>query len=403
MGAQTHRLFGRLFLEEPAEHLSISQVYSYRQLRPFINDLKRLQCKLSVRNASHGWLIQANRGGFDYEQEFQRFCREEVGLWCNRGIDRPKEELIQASGNLGTSRIAHHLHNPSFVTERVRDGFTADETSPCTALIIALGFDESSVMIDHTARRVYQAEPIRDYPSEILACYENYLATVRQNMVAPVEVIYGNHVQQRMNQLIRPTYLDLWGSYEGITLHLEREFPGAGNPQNQGRLLRFLIYAKHPQCFLSAWGKKWAIEQDRILSVAYRLACVTFTENLLQKRAWQQLINIKPHSHYAINEKFEKESLKAILEVQNQLSKSDDFNVAKKALRVKTLTKKLNPQIVESGTQCRMKVDSGPKSLEQDRNEMETQTLEISQKTSNKSRYTVSNWKSIPGAGLIFY
>jgi hypothetical protein len=54
MGARTHRLFGRLFLEEPAEHLSTSQLYSYRRLRPFINDLERLQYKLSIRNAFHG-------------------------------------------------------------------------------------------------------------------------------------------------------------------------------------------------------------------------------------------------------------------------------------------------------------------------------------------------------------
>lgn len=174
----------------------------------------------------------------------------------------------------------------------------ADETSPCTALIIAHGFDESSVMIDHTARRENLAEPICDYPSEILAYHENYLATVRQNMVAPVEVLYGSHVQQRMDQLIRPKFLDLWGSSEGITFYLEREFPEAGNPQNQGRLSRFLIYAKHPQYFLGAWGKQWAMEQDRILGVAYRLARVTFTENLLQNRAWQHLINIKPHSYY---------------------------------------------------------------------------------------------------------
>jgi hypothetical protein len=286
------------------------------------------------------------------------------------------------------------------VTERVYDGFTADEPNQCTALIIAHGFDASSVMIDHTARREKLAEPIRDYPSEILACHENYLATVRQNMVAPVETLYGNHVQQRMDQLIRPKSLDLWGSYEGITIYLEREFPEAGNPQNQGRLLRFLISAKHPQCFLGAWGKKWAMEQDRILGVGYRLARVTFTENLLQKRAWQQLINVKPHSHYAINDNCEKESMEAILKVQTQLSKSNNLNVAKRSrCRVKTLAKNFKPQTVESGTQCLMEVDSGPESLEQDLNEMEV----LDQKNSKKSRYIVSNRRGIPEAGLVFY
>ena len=134
-------------------------------------------------------------------------------------------------------------------------------------------------------------DPIRDYPSEILACHENHLAIVRQNMLAPVEVLYGSPVQIRVDQLVRP--------YEGITLYLEREFPEAEDPQNQGRLLRFLIYANQPQCFLSAWGEKWAMEQDRLLEVAYRLASVKCGENLFQNRTWRQLTHIKPHSHYA--------------------------------------------------------------------------------------------------------
>lgn len=95
------------------------------------------------------------------------------------------------------------------MTERVHDGITADETSPCTALILAYGFDEGSVMIDHTARREYMTDPISDYPSEILACHENHLAIVRHNMLAPVEVLYGSPVQIRMDQLVRPKSLDL--------------------------------------------------------------------------------------------------------------------------------------------------------------------------------------------------
>lgn len=60
--------------------------------------------------------------------------------------------------------------------------------------------------------------------------------------------------------------------------------------------------------------------------------------------------------------------MEAILKVQTQLSKSDNSNVAKGSRsRVKTLAKKLNPQTVESGTQCLMEVDSGPESFEQDK------------------------------------
>ena len=80
-------------------------------------------------------------------------------------------------------------------------------------------------------------------------------------MVSPVGILYGIHVQQRMDLLIKPKSLDLRGSYKGIALHLEREFPEAETSHNQGRLLRFLIYAENPQCFLSAEGKKWAMDR----------------------------------------------------------------------------------------------------------------------------------------------
>ena len=110
-------------------------------------------------------------------------------------------------------------------------------------------------------------------------------------MVSPVEKIYGIYVQQRMDQLIKPKSLDLWGIYKESPFTLKENSLKLRLHRIRDGYYGFLIYAKHPQCFLSGWGKKWAMEQDRILGVAYRLPCVAFSENLLQKRAWQQLVN----------------------------------------------------------------------------------------------------------------
>lgn len=51
---RTHRLFGGLFLEEPAKNLSQSQLNSSQQLRPFIDELERLRRELFIHNAFHG-------------------------------------------------------------------------------------------------------------------------------------------------------------------------------------------------------------------------------------------------------------------------------------------------------------------------------------------------------------
>lgn len=130
-----------------------------------------------------------------------------------------------------------------------------------------------------------------------------------------------------------------------------------------------------------AWGKKWAMEQDRLLEVAYRLAGVKYNENLFQKRTWQQIIHIKPHSHYAINKKFEKESMEAILEVQTQLSRCDKSSLAKRSRsRVKTLAKALNSATVKSGTHCLIEVKPDPRSTPKELNEVEAHTPGLSKR-----------------------
>jgi hypothetical protein len=90
---------------------------------------------------------------FDYEDEFKTFQEAEIKLWRNRGIERPKEELVPASGNFMAASLAHRLHKPSFTTTKVRNGSTADSSNPCTAIVMANGFDNKIIMVDHVVRR----------------------------------------------------------------------------------------------------------------------------------------------------------------------------------------------------------------------------------------------------------
>ena len=83
------------------------------------------------------------------------------------------EELVPASGNIMAASLAHRLHNPSFTTTKVRNGSTADSSNPCTAIVMANGFDNKIIMVDHVVRGEVKDPPIY-YPEDILACVYEY-------------------------------------------------------------------------------------------------------------------------------------------------------------------------------------------------------------------------------------
>lgn len=99
-----------------------------------------------------------------------------------------KDELVPPSGDFNWP-IAHHLHNPSFVTQYPYHGETADPTTPCIALIMANTFVNGKTLIfDHLARREI-TDGLVDYPVNILACHEDWLFKIRKNMEAKVEIL----------------------------------------------------------------------------------------------------------------------------------------------------------------------------------------------------------------------
>lgn len=92
----------------------------------------------------------SKKRAFNASDEFAQFQETESLLW---NPPRRQDELVPPSGDFNWP-IAHHLHNPSFVTQNPHYGETADPTNPCIGLVIANAFVKGKTLIyDHLARR----------------------------------------------------------------------------------------------------------------------------------------------------------------------------------------------------------------------------------------------------------
>jgi hypothetical protein len=221
-----YRLFGNFWLDEPKDCLSENSLARLRELEPHFRELEaRLaldQGKFPIYHGyslSHANLVQSNskQAAFNVSQEFARFQEIESLLWSPL---RRKDELVPPSGDFNWP-IAHHLHNPSFVTQYPHNGETADPTTPCIALIMANTFLNGKTLIfDHLARREI-TDGLVDYPAHILACHEDWLLKIRKSIEAKVEILYGRAIQQRMLKIYNLERLCLWGNHSDITIYLE--------------------------------------------------------------------------------------------------------------------------------------------------------------------------------------
>jgi hypothetical protein len=215
-----------------------------------------------------------------YLDQFATFVKEETALW---NLARPVNELVPPSGLL-QSPIAHHLHNPSFHTLTPHDGETADESNLCIWLVMQNGFQKGQTLIfDHLSRREI-VDGIKIYPKEVLKCHEDFTNTIRSNMLAEVEVVWGKCVRMRMQEQYRQAEnelepLKLWGEYQDVTVFLEWEDGSTRDKDTNRRLVRFIIFVMHPQVFLTPSAQKYARWQDLHLTVAGHLSKVKMTED----------------------------------------------------------------------------------------------------------------------------
>jgi len=229
------------------------------------------------------------------------------------------EELVHIDGDIKTAKIAHRLHNPSFTSTKARNGACADTTSPCTALVMVNAYNGNSILFDHCSRREV-VDPFVYYTKDILACHEGYLTQIRNNMHAPVEIVYGIPTWERTQHLLQDKLqtLDLWGTYEGITIYLEWEIVQENLNETPRGLRRFLISAFHPQNMIRAWSKSYAAGQDRFLEIRYRLAGIDFIERFYETEVWRKQVKFLLYAHFSVNQAIRNESIKALQNLHSQ-------------------------------------------------------------------------------------
>lgn len=247
----------------------------------------------------------SKRRAFNASDEFAQFQETDSLLW---NPSRRQDELVPPSEDFNWS-IAHHLHNPSFITQNPHNEETADPTNPCIGLVMANAFVKGKTLIyDHLARREV-VDGLVNYSEHILRCHEAWLLKIRRNMLTKVEILYGRSIQKRMLSICDLERLPLWDRHSGIAVYLEWM---SDDPESPARLARLLVFAMHPQNFLFPWGKKFAKEQDHRICIAHHLAGLTYNNQFYQNLHWSFVNRFPKLNHYIQQQALARDVFKAI-------------------------------------------------------------------------------------------
>ncbi len=192
--------------------------------------------------------------------------------------------------------MAHHLRNPTFTTHSLSGRETADDTNPCLRILLESGFNEkNSLIFDHVARRDV-VDALRSYPQSVMACHERFITDLRNDMKAVVEVVYDDAVQSRLLNALKLEPFPLWGKFKEVPVYLEWACDQNDNLATQSRLLRFIVFAYHPQAFVFPWGaRKYGAHQDLVMTVAAGLAKMEANHDYYQNRSYESKAKFEEH------------------------------------------------------------------------------------------------------------
>lgn len=224
----------------------------------------------------------------------ENFRIEETKKWQKMSEDQGilkcqiAEHIVVPSGSW-TAKLSHQLHVPSFTTLKIRNGETADSQSPCTRMILDNGFDHRThFMYDHFHRRE-SLSPFTKYPSHIRSIHEKHTTWIRKTIHAKIEIIYGRIIQKWAEKNLQLSNLHLWGEYKDTWLFFEWE----KSEDHETRISRIIIFASHPQRFLSynLRSNPEAAIQDQLVTCACKLAGLPSRENFYSSRPWMSKAN----------------------------------------------------------------------------------------------------------------
>lgn len=146
-------------------------------------------------------------------KEFDRATEKETAVWTQLGVLREASFMIPPSGSLHAA-IACHLHCPSFSVADPYKRLTADESNVSIKQVLDTGLTPDRCLIyDHLPRREV-LNGLRFYPHEILQIQEAFTDSLRQKVLAIVDICWGSwgsYVRERMIQTCHLTPLEVQG------------------------------------------------------------------------------------------------------------------------------------------------------------------------------------------------
>ena len=220
------------------------------------------------------------------------FAKDEIRAWAKHSESRDQDLLVKPSGSF-KSRLAHRLNQPSYTTLKIRNGEVADDTNACIAMVMGNAYQKQHTLIyDQILRREKKSEALEHYPGDVIHCHETFIQKIRESSEAKVEVIHSVRVQKWMNK--RPSYsydmLPLSGDFEGASIALEHESnfkkADAGH-----RYRRILVFVYHPNRLFYR-NEHESVEQDRLITVAAKIAQVEFVERYYKNEIWKELVPV---------------------------------------------------------------------------------------------------------------
>jgi hypothetical protein len=142
--------------------------------------------------------------------------------------------------------------------------------------MITCGFtNENAFWWDsHPWREDHPFDPAKQYSPVVLRSHNQWYATLRANMHAKVEIVFGKPAQLATKALYRAVWeeLVLWDQHN-TTVHLQ--FTGV----SKKFLARILIIFPHPHAIYYNYSLETAVMLDSKLKVASPLAKVLRTES----------------------------------------------------------------------------------------------------------------------------
>lgn len=220
---------------------------------------------------------------------FQTFKTKEERAWKNSGRIPDKRSCVLPPSGCLNSKIAHHLHQPSFFTKALESEDVADLNNGCIAMVMGNGFEKGKTLLfDHLHRRSEKSEGLQKYPDAVIEAHEEFTHQIMASSAAKVEVVYGGSVQRRIYQTMKCYPLPLWGDFTGVNLFLVYE-SNFDNAEEGFKFRKVMFFASHPQhMFYQPKGGPQLVRQDLVLEAAYRTAGLKLDMDLHyhQERRW---------------------------------------------------------------------------------------------------------------------